>query len=109
MNTNKMAAIGLIFLLASTGWIVLGKTTELRSTDSSNRLGASVEKLWGSPLIQTAPSLTVDIPGSDRARSLIPSETRVKVALDTDYRKKGLIWYPTYLCTFDGNYSIKNL
>jgi hypothetical protein len=38
----------------------------------------------------------------------MPTKNDVKVELNTDYRKKGLIWYPTYTCSFDGKYTISN-
>ncbi|MDE0838372.1 MAG: hypothetical protein OSB41_04890 [Kiritimatiellae bacterium] len=39
---------------------------------------------------------------------LIPTANTVVVTLDADYRKKGLIWYPTYNVAFDGAYTLTN-
>jgi hypothetical protein len=108
MSANRFAAIGLVFLLACGGWYALGYTTEKRSTESEDHLGAAVQQLWGMPLAQQAPSFAVEIPGSDQVRWLMPAENSIDVTLGTDYRKKGLIWYPTYVCDFDGIYKISN-
>lgn len=38
----------------------------------------------------------------------MPAKNRIKVEIQPDYRKKGLIWYPTYYATFDGIYTLNN-
>jgi len=108
MSTGRLFAIGWIFVMACAGWAALGLTTAWRSRALGGRLNAQVEQLWGVPLAQQAPSLTVEIPGSDQVRWVMPTQNEVKVALDADHRKKGLIWYPTYTCTFNGAYTIAN-
>ncbi|MBM4143810.1 MAG: hypothetical protein FJ225_09510 [Lentisphaerae bacterium] len=108
MSARRMVAVGFIFLLACAGWWILGAATTVRSTEFSRRLGAQVERLWGTPLVQEAPALAVQIPGSEQVRWLMPSRNDIKVELRADYRKKGLIWYPTYTCSFDGTYTIAN-
>lgn len=108
MSVNRIAAIGLIFVAACAGWGVLGVTTAKRSIESHGRLASAVEALWGVPLVQEPPSFAVDIPGSDRARWVMPVKNDVAVELRADYRKKGLIWYPTYTCGFEGAYTIAN-
>ena len=108
MNGKRMMAVGLIFMAACAGWVVLGLATTLRSTNLFDRLGSQVENLWGSPLVQESPSVSVQIPGSEQVRWLMPSRNDIKIGLETDYRKKGLIWYPTYTCSFDGAYTVTN-
>ena len=66
MSIKRIIAIGFIFLVACGGWCILGTTTTLRSTDLFDRLGSEVQNLWGSPLVQEAPSVAVQIPGSNR-------------------------------------------
>jgi Inner membrane protein CreD len=108
MSMKKVAAIALIFLVACAGWWTLGMTTAQRSTDYGKRLSSAVQALWGVPLVQKAPTLAVEIPGTDQVRWVMPSSNDVKARLKTDYRKKGLIWYPTYICDFDGTYTMTN-
>jgi hypothetical protein len=108
MSIEKLVAIGAIFALACGGWWILGTATWTRSTELEGALGAQVEQLWGVPLIQEAPSFAVEIPGSERFRWIMPVANDINVQLVEDYRKKGLIWYPTYTCEFDGTYTIRN-
>jgi len=108
MSIRQLVAIGFIFLLASAGWGILGTTTWMRATEYRGRLDGAVEQLWGVPLVQSAPSLSVDVPGSKHVRSIAPASNTVTVELGLDYRKKGLIWFPAYTCAFDGVYTITN-
>ncbi len=108
MSVYRMIAIAAIFALACVGWWTLGVTTTMRSNEFGGRLGGQVQALWGAPIVQTAPTFAVEIPGSDRVRWLIPTDNEIRVKLAADYRKKGLIWYPTYVCNFDGTYTVTN-
>ena len=108
MSARRIVAVGLIFVAACGGWWILGTATAVRSTDFFKRLNSQVENLWGRPLVQQAPSFGVQIPGAEQVRYLMPSTSDIRVELDTDYRKKGLMWYPTYICSFDGSYTITN-
>ena len=108
MNVPRLIAIGCIFVFATVGWVVLGTSTELRSTGFSQRLGGQVASLYGTVLVQQAPTFAIPIPGSEEVRWLMPSGSEITVDLATDYRKKGLLWYPTYTCAFDGTYTITN-
>ena len=108
MSARRIAAIAVVFAAAAAGWMILGVTTAQRSAQSYGSLGPEVESLWGVPLIQQAPSFAVQIPGSDRVRGIMPSANAITVTLAADYRKKGLLWYPTYTCAFDGAYTVAN-
>jgi hypothetical protein len=90
------------------GWMILGTAITLRSTKIFCRLSPQVEKSWGEELVQVAPSFAVQIPGSESVKWIMPIKNSVNVELKTDYRKKGLIWYPTYKCMFAGDYTVTN-
>jgi hypothetical protein len=108
MSVKRIVAIAAIFLLATAGWFVLGAATAIRSDEFGSRLGEQVQDLWGAPLAQQAPSFVVEIPGSERVRYVLPTKNDIRVDLNTDYRRKGLVWYPTYVCRFAGSYTISN-
>lgn len=108
MNNRKIIAIFIIYFIACAGWWILGTSTSFRSSRYFSRLGPQVEKLWGSSLVQQAPTFAVEIPGSKQVRWLMPSKNDIQVVLTPDYRKKGLIWYSTYICSFDGKYIVSN-
>ena len=104
----RLFTLGVIFVAAVLGWWFLGTVTMHRANLFSSRLGDMVESLWGAPLIQEAPRLYVKMPGSDKTRQLLPSKNDIEVALDLDYRRKGLVWYSTFVCDFSGTYAVTN-
>ncbi len=108
MNNKKIIAIVIIYIVGFTGWFILGTATSIRSGEAIERLGKSVEILWGKPLVQNAPSFSVRIPGSDQVRWITPSQNKINVEIIPDYKKKGLNWYSTYNCLFEGNYLVTN-
>ena len=108
MSPKKIVAIILIFIAASAGWAFLGTITNARSNSYFYRLGKDVESLWGLPLVQQTPSFAVQIPGTKQVRWMMPSRNDIRVDIETDYRKKGLLWYSTYICRFESMYTISN-
>ncbi len=122
MTILRIVAIVAIFAVACAGWMVLGTATSLRSESLSERLCGHVETLWGSQLVQQAPSFlasksagakTAGDPaagalGDDLPEAVLPASSVVRVQLTLDYRRKGLIWYPTYVCAFAGTYVVTN-
>ena len=92
MNSKKIIAIGLIFLLGASGWCILGTATALRSRNTDTHLSSMVHSLWGTPLVQYAPRFSVKIPGTDQVRHIMPTKNNIEVELIPEYRKKGLIY-----------------
>lgn len=108
MNIGRIVAIAVIFATTCAGWVILGSTTHFRTTQFGRQLGSEVQALWGTPLVQPAPTFSVEIPGSEQTRAVMPVANDVDVELRADYRKKGLLWYPTYTCNFDGAFTVQN-
>lgn len=122
MSVTRIVAIVCVYAIACGAWCALGFTTARRSGEREDCLAADVEALWGTELIQDAPSFVPvggeagpegqpdpsDAPGATPGRSpvvgILPTESDIVVHLAADHRKKGLIWYPTYRCSFDGRY-----
>ena len=111
MSLARFLAIGAIFGVATGGWFLLGATTLVRSDSFSSRLGQDVEGLWGGKLVQAAPEFSVagqEASAEAQPVRIRPSGNKIVVGLSLDYRRKGLIWYPTYVCRFDGTYAVAN-
>lgn len=108
MTAKRIMALCVIFSVATVGWWILGKTTSFRSESYFTSLKTQVENLWGTPLIQQAPAFSVQIPGTQNVRWMMPSKNEIRVNLIPDYRKKGLFWYSTYNCEFTGIYVMTN-
>lgn len=108
MTIKRIFAIVLIFLLGASGWFVLGQVNWVRSHDTSSFLSASVQSLWGAPIVQYAPQLTVKVPGTDRKRHIFPSQNHIQADIKLEQRRKGLVWYPTYTVDFTARYKVTN-
>ncbi|MDH3465966.1 MAG: inner membrane CreD family protein [Gammaproteobacteria bacterium] len=108
MTGPRMFAVFLVFVVGVIGWGILGSASHLRSTDRSSNLSRAVQQLWGQPIVQSAPSFTVNVPGTDRERPLLPSANEIDVTIELDHRRKGLIWYSLFEVDFRGSYTISN-
>lgn len=121
MKAGRIAAICVIFVGASIAWIIVGATVSERTTNSFRELHNQVSGLWGSPLAQQAPGLSVqetekywetDDKGKRTQKTryvytaLTPNSSDLKVSLDSDMRRKGLLWYRTYAVDFDATYTV---
>ena len=117
--TKSIAAIAVVFVVATLGWMILGGTIDARTTTQDRELRAKVGQLWGSPLDQSAPAATLEVPRlvetqeQDKdGRTVVKHSTvidhfpvplvasDIKVDLHLDQRKKGLRWYATYRAEF---------
>jgi len=108
MTIKRITAIVLIFFLGAAGWFVLGQVNWVRSHDTSSILSTSVQALWGAPIVQYAPQLSVKVPGTDQKRQVFPSKNRIQADIKLEQRRKGLIWYPTYIVNFIAQYEVTN-
>ncbi len=109
MNVTRLFAI--LFIVAGTAvaWLVLGSTLTYRTELSGNRLGKAVEGNWGVPMRQMHPEIFYVSPTAAKARREIhPQSSDIKVKLDFDKKKKGLLWYRTYKVDFEADYIIEN-
>src|ERR671932_758584 len=123
---KRIIAIAFIFACASVAWVILGATIFSRTYDSGQTLDDRVASLWGAPQVQSPPAATCEhkVPKTTETvengkkktlteqltvtDSLQLESSRVDVALDLDYRQKGLLWYSTYKVAFAGLYTFRN-
>ena len=108
MSVRQFFAVVLIFILGSAAWWVLGMASEFRTYSVGARLNAAVYELWGHPIVQAAPRFSVQVPGSQRERILLPNRSTIAVELNLQQRRKGLLWYPAYEVLFNAEYAIRN-
>lgn len=122
-------AIAIIFIFGCTtiAWFILGATIEKRTRDAGSGLSPRVASSWGSPQQQMPPvafsSRVVQrqvreiVNGQNVSRvteetvtaQLALERSRVRVGLDLEQRKKGLLWFPTYRVAFGGDYWFRNI
>lgn len=106
MNGRKLFAIAVILFLATAAWFVLGGSVEFRTHDSSGSLGSQVEGLWGGPQRQVAPSFAAKATTGSVEPELVGSD--IDTTFKLDQRRKGLMWYSTYVVDFAAVYRLKN-
>jgi inner membrane protein involved in colicin E2 resistance len=128
MRPTRLALIFVIFLGVSVAWLILGASVMQRTQTSFDRLREQVGGLWGTPLQQAAPALTVretfpvkvavkDAKGRvvrtqtvsrQEDHAISPDSSDIEVALHSDARRKGLLWYRTYAVSFEATYTVKH-
>lgn len=131
MSPIRLLAIGLVFVCSAAAWFVLGATVVRRTGESDGALRAEVARLWGGRHHQLAPTAVLERPrtivqeveekdGAGRVSkrkttqevidevALPLDQSRIRVGLQLDPRRKGLLWYDTYGVTFHGSYRLHN-
>ena len=123
---KRMAAIVLIYLAVAIAWFVLAASVEVRTNQMEGSLKGRVAALWGDTQEQVSPQLTfvweetvqnteqVEEQGLKRnvtTTSLVRRErpvlldgSDVNVDLSLAHRRKGLLWYATYLVGFRADF-----
>ncbi|MBI5231183.1 MAG: inner membrane CreD family protein [Coriobacteriales bacterium] len=114
MSGRRLFAIIVIFVLAAGAWMVLAGSVQLRTDANEVRLGDEVSGLWGAPQVQEAPEFRYTVPGTEKKKGPRKSRQLDLVASDIaadftlDQRRKGLLWYATYVVDFDAAYRVSN-
>ncbi|HEY5793092.1 MAG TPA: inner membrane CreD family protein [Chthoniobacterales bacterium] len=105
----RILAIGFILAGAGFAWFVLGGSLQLRTMHSDSELASQVADGWGPPLQQSQPAFWIASPSANGGKKLIqPESTHIRVRLESDPLKKGLLWYRGYRVRFEGEYQIVN-
>lgn len=109
MTFPRLLAIGGIIVSTAVGWFILGSSVVVRSGGSLDKCGPAVTGGWGPIMFQPHPVTYYNSPGSADGRHLVqPSQSDISVDLRYEPKKKGLLWYRTYLVDFRGEYSVQN-
>jgi len=131
MSAVRLLAVGFIFVCTAAAWFTLGATVVSRTGEADVALSQEVAKLWGGRHRQIAPQIVVERPrkvvqeiqekdaaGRVTTRRVtqdvvdsvpVPlDQSRVRVAIDLEPRRKGLLWYDTYGVTFHAAYRLHN-
>jgi hypothetical protein len=124
-------AVAFVWIGCALAWILLGSTLVYRSGTMSNALSAEVDSLWGPSLEQRPPRATYlepkkvkekvttyDVQGKpveteivkeiQEQKALSLTSSTIGAKLELEHRQKGLLWFPTYDVTFEGDYEFHN-
>jgi hypothetical protein len=109
LNAKYLAGILLVVAAAAIGWFILGSTIAVRTASSDSAQRDTLGGLWGSELVQDAPSFEAFAgPWKDAHVSEIAAAgSHVDADLALDLRRKGLLWYNTYAVAFSGTYRLQ--
>ena len=106
MSGKRLFAIIVIFVLASIAWLVLAGSVQVRTTSTTDRLGDAVGGLWGSPQTQRAPEFGYTSSGTAKPLDVVGSD--ISAGFKLNQRRKGLLWYATYVVDFKAAYKVEN-
>lgn len=123
---KRIAALVFIYICTSVAWAFLGSTVEFRTRSQDAKLRGAVGQIWGAAQRQKAPRATYFTERTSRVETVRGAETQtetktekvshavplsgsdVKVSLNLEPRRKGLLWYATYRVAFEGKYVVAN-
>jgi hypothetical protein len=109
MTALRIFTIAIITLCTAVAWAILGSTLQIRTQESSKEMGSEVADVWGFPLKQLHPSAFYHAPtGNNRKVTLQPDESHVEVTLQSEPKKRGLLWHRTYAVQFSATYQFTN-
>jgi hypothetical protein len=66
---TKIAAIGLVYLIATLGWVALGSAIVYRTDNQDATLKSEVGQLWGTPLVQQSPQASLVVDRTDEKKA----------------------------------------
>lgn len=122
MSVKKIIGIGVIFVVTSVAWMILGASNLSRTNTKYSSLKKEVANLYGDNLIIKTPLCyqkdkkefsEIDDSGKTVIRDIytynyfeiIKSDVSIDIALDR--RKKGNLWFPTFKTVYKGDYTFK--
>jgi hypothetical protein len=104
MTAWRFFLILVILAGASVGWLLLGTSVYVRTSQLQSHLGAQVDSLWGpANLAQSAPYVE---PVQGQGPRTEPLKSNLAVHLDHENRRKGLLWFSTYTVEFNAEYGV---
>ena len=114
MTVARLIGIIFIFVCTTIAWGILGASIMVRTDSGYTLLNRQVEDLWGSEHYQKAPTVTlktIQKDGDKEKEVITPIElesSNIRVDLQLEHRRKGLLWYSTYDVDFDAAYTFRN-
>lgn len=120
MKYGMILLFGIAFSIAS---IIIGYRINDRHNSSYSRGLKSVQEIWGGQITQQSPGFLYSYNISQtrftdsgekiteqvkQVENLSFEKQEIKISIESNIRKKGLLLYPGYNISFDADYAIKN-
>ncbi len=109
MKASHLILSLLIVGCTGVAWFILGSTVQLRTAGSSRDMSAEVAGVWGPALVQEHPQAWFATPNAPDGRAtVLPSKSAVDVRLDSEPKRRGLLWHRTYGVALVADYEFTN-
>jgi hypothetical protein len=109
MKPLHLFATAIIVAGTAIAWFVLGGAITKRSGTFGRSTAADVTHVWGPALVQEHPDAFFLTPNAPAGRAIMqPAESRVRIDLESDPKKRGLLWHRTYQVRFAADYVFTN-
>jgi hypothetical protein len=109
MKLTHLIATLVIIGCTALAWFILGAALTSRTQSSGSVMRGEVSDVWGPAITQQHPQAWFDTPNAPGGREVVlPSASDVRVELDSDPKRRGLLWHRTYDVRFEGDYVFTN-
>ena len=109
MKPLHLFATAIIVAGTAFAWFILGGTISKRSGSFGRSTAQDVTHVWGPTLVQQHPDAFFLTPNAPGGRAVMqPTESRVHIDLESDPKKRGLLWHRTYQMKFAADYVFTN-
>jgi hypothetical protein len=115
MRSGYLFGILAVLAGATLGWLVLGSTLVVRTSEANQTQRQALSRLYGGAQTQTPMSFAFWTSSRDAKGKVsweqtasVPRATEVHVDLGLEQRQKGLLWYNTYAVAYRAAYRIED-
>jgi hypothetical protein len=109
MKTSNLLLSACIVACTCIAWFLLGAAISKRTHTSTGIMQQEVSGVWGPALVQAHPDAFYFTPNAPGGRAaVLPSSSKAIVRLDSEPKRRGLLWHRTYAVDFSADYVFTN-
>lgn len=98
-----------IVACTAVAWFILGGALSYRTDSAAYDMRHEVSDVWGPAIEQRHPTAWFETPNALNGKAqVLPSSSIIKVDLDSDPKKRGLMVHQTYWVDFSADYTFTN-
>lgn len=109
MKSSNLLLSAAIVACTCVAWFLLGAAISQRTSVSSVEMKQEVAGVWGPALVQSHPDAFYFTPNAPGGRAtVLPATSKINVRLDSEPKRRGLLWHRTYAVDFSADYAFTN-
>jgi hypothetical protein len=109
MKTSHLLLSACIVACTCIAWFILGSAITQRTRVSTGTMQNEVSGVWGPALVQDHPDAFFLTPNAPGGRAVVlPAASKATVRLDSEPKRRGLLWHRTYAVDFKADYVFTN-